>query len=481
MKVPVQFLRILAAGALALAMPAFAAFKPDTATVNAVPRVALPAASVQKALAVPAKDHPFQFAVPVERHIALADGRWDTLDAQTLSWRVRIGSPGAHSLSVHLAPLVLPPSARLWVYDAAGALVHGPYSAADAGADGLWTPVVPDDELVLELRVAAADAPAVKLATATVYHGFRGWKNAAVSGKSGSCNVDVVCPAGAPWRDEIRAVERITIGGTILCSGELVNNTRQDLTPFFLTADHCGIGKSGEPASSVVFYFNYETSTCGGSPDGNLGQTLSGSGLVAHDSSSDFSLLQISQPIPDAFNVFFAGWNVRGVGSQCGAAIHHPNGDEKRISLYGTPLTKTTVDVDGAQVDAWRVAWAKGTTEPGSSGGGLWNSDHQMIGVLSGGTASCSNPSGNDYFGRLDAAWTAQSTPGGQLKAHLDPDNTGSTAIPGRDPKRPPLPLNDVTSSSCTEAGSGGGAPVGLLPFLLAAALLRVRSRINGP
>src|SRR2546430_7736985 len=50
-----------------------------------------------------------------------------------------------------------------------------------------------------------------------VYHGFRGWKDAAVTGKSGSCNIDVACPEGRPWTDEIRAVERITIGGTVLC------------------------------------------------------------------------------------------------------------------------------------------------------------------------------------------------------------------------------------------------------------------------
>jgi len=58
-----------------------------------------------------------------------------------------------------------------------------------------------------------------------------------------------------------------------------VNNVRQDLKPYFMTANHCGI-TSGNAASLVV-YWNYQNSTCRppGSPaSGNPGNGYAGSG-----------------------------------------------------------------------------------------------------------------------------------------------------------------------------------------------------------
>ena len=57
--------------------------------------------------------------------------------------------------------------------------------------------------------------------------------------KRGSCNINVVCPDGDPWRNQIRSVARITMSGMFVCTGQLINNTAQDDTPYFLTAQHC--------------------------------------------------------------------------------------------------------------------------------------------------------------------------------------------------------------------------------------------------
>ena len=66
-------------------------------------------------------------------------------------------------------------------------------------------------------------------------------------GTSGSCNVDVVCPAGDAHRPQIRSVAAISTGGSLFCSGSLVNNTGNDRKMFFLTAAHCGITASNAP------------------------------------------------------------------------------------------------------------------------------------------------------------------------------------------------------------------------------------------
>ena len=46
--------------------------------------------------------------------------------------------------------------------------------------------------------------------------------------KQGTCNIDVVCPEGDPWWDEINSVGVYSTGGTTFCTGAMVNNTAED-------------------------------------------------------------------------------------------------------------------------------------------------------------------------------------------------------------------------------------------------------------
>ena len=136
-------------------------------------------------------------------------------------------------------------------------------------------------------------------------------------------------------------------------------------------------------------------------------------------------------------------------------------------------------------VQAWDVVWSLGITEDGSSGSGLYNSNHHLIGVLSGGSSSCASPGGDDVFGRLDVAWTAQALASGQLKTHLDPDNTGAQCIAGRNPGDGPASTNcsvigggSAAQGNGGEGGDGGGAwPLSLSLLLAPLAALRSRRR----
>ncbi|MCK4701091.1 MAG: T9SS type A sorting domain-containing protein, partial [Bacteroidales bacterium] len=82
----------------------------------------------------------------------------------------------------------------------------------------------------------------------------------------------------------------------------------------------------------------------------------------------------------------------------------------------------------------WNILqWDIGTTETGSSGAPLFDQNHKVIGILSGGDAHCGN-SVNDYFLRFSNAWADYSLPEEQLKFWLDPENSGTTSVNQRDP-----------------------------------------------
>lgn len=225
--------------------------------------------------------------------------------------------------------------------------------------------------------------------------------------KAAACETDVVCRSSG-WEDPIDAVLRVLSGG-FLCSGALVNSTAADGTQLFLSAEHCG------DLDNAVFYFNYQRSICGaGSAPAN--QTVQGSLELARSTAWDVQLVRLTEPIPDAFDAYLAGWDRGGAVPTSTTTIHHPGGGPKKISVDEDPPRR--------QGTRWRILqWDVGVTEPGSSGSPLFSPEGLVIGQLCCGAAACGYPYDDDY-GRLDAEWSL-------LAPWLDPQASGAQSQPG--------------------------------------------------
>lgn len=438
---------------------------------------------VRRSLPEGTERDPTLVALNIPTALDLADGQWSR-EGTLAVWRLRLYSQQAKLIIPSFSRFELPPGAELRVMDIAGRVIQGPYTQRNRSRDGgLTTALVPGEEALLELRVPEARRGEVRLQLSSIGHGLRGLAAEQAVPKSGSCNIDVVCSQGDGWRDQIRSVVRLQItrlSGTFFCTGQLLNNTSQDDTPYVLTANHCGITSSND--ARVVVYYNYYTSICGGTPDGRLTQNQEGSVLVASDASSDHSLIRLEEAPGRAFNVYLAGFNASTTDvPQSGRVIHHPAADEKRISVYTTPAGRTLTSIEGIGTDlaVFGVSFSQGVTEAGSSGSALFNQDQQVVGVLSGGSTSCANPDGQDFFGRLDVAWTHG------LSQFLDPGSTGRTMFcgtnPGTDCNPNPGGGGGGNVDDTPSTGSGGGGAFGSAFLLaLAAALARLRS-LAGP
>jgi hypothetical protein len=374
---------------------------------------------------------PPRFAIPFSSQINTdSHGTWEELGDGNRLWRLRISSPGTPSLNLGFTQYRMPEGARLLIYAADGSYGLRPFTSQDNADHGeLWTPVVLSDDIVVELTipVKAMDQFALELGSVNVT--YRGFGEILPPGeRSGSCNNDVVCPEGDDWRSEIPSVGVYTINGSWFCTGAIINNTAQDGTPYFLTANHCGVTTGND--QGVVIYWNFESPNCGDQCCGDLSQFNSGVIHRVSYSASDMTLVELEEPLNPAHGVTYSGWD-RSTGDQSSAvAIHHPSTDEKAISFEYDPTTTTSYlnnSIPGNGTHIRVTDWDDGTTEPGSSGSPLYSPNHHIVGQLHGGYASCSSQT-SDWYGRLSVSWV------NGLSGYLDPLGTGAMTLDTYDP-----------------------------------------------
>ncbi|MBN1183573.1 MAG: T9SS type A sorting domain-containing protein [Bacteroidales bacterium] len=383
-----------------------------------------------------------RFAYPFSVNISPEnEGVWETVEDGTKIWRVGIRSSKAKSLNLIFTTFKLSEGCKMFIYSPSISIVYGAYNyRTNPSTTSLATSPVPGDETIIELQVPKDVSDYGVLEIGQVAHDFLGifeYINTKDGnyGRSGDCNIDINCDAGANWQNEKKAVARLIIRGYQLCTGTMVNNSRNDGTPYFLTANHCI--KDSIDAYNTVFCFDYESPYCNG-PDGSIAHGISGSKLKATSPNLDFTLVELINKPPYTFDLYYAGWSYDETAPDSSATIHHPLGDVKKISFdHDSPVTSSYPN-EFDQNAFWKIlSWERGTTEGGSSGSPLFNQNHQIIGTLTGGDASCGN-SVNDYYAKLARSWDDYPEKEKQLKYWLDPDNTGlknvNAYIPGATP-----------------------------------------------
>lgn len=290
-----------------------------------------------------------------------------------------------------------------------------------------WTPIIKSNDVIVELIVPKEELNDFLFEVFQINQGYRTFGQR--TEKSGSCNIDVSCSEAGGWENEINTVAVISTGGSTFCTGFMVNTTENDKRPYFMTANHCHITVSNAP--SLVAYWNYQSSKCGGKRDGKLDQFTSGSEFMAASSKSDFTLVRLRKRPRPSWNVQYAGWDRTGADALSATAIHHPATDEKAISFDYKPTTVTNYlgeDIPGDGTHIRIQSWDVGTTEPGSSGSPLFDQNHRVIGQLHGGYASCSSHT-SDWYGRFYTSWEGEGTPRTRLKDWLDPKQSGKLFV----------------------------------------------------
>ncbi len=385
------------------------------------------------------------YSVPVNLDVRNA-GTVEILADGSILRRMAVYIPGALALGVYYSDFHLPDGAKLFLYNEAQTQVIGAFTDANNHESRLFANEFIQGDLVnIEYLEPAGTSGDVSVIISEIAYAYR-YIDFVENGnrdQSWSCMINVKCPEGNGWENQIQGVARLSIKigwSYYWCSGSLINNTNNDRTPYLLTAEHCGDGANASDRNQWVFYFNYQSATCTGNY-GPSSNTMTGCTLKANDPNdneylgADFELVKLNGTPPSGYNVYYNGWNRTNNAADSGVCLHHPAGDIKKVSTYQNMVSSTWWNGTPSH---WKVTWIETESglsimQGGSSGSSVFDENGLIMGDLSGGYSSnsCTNPS-PAWFGKIWYAWDQNGdVPAERLKDWLDPTNTGVYTHPG--------------------------------------------------
>jgi lysyl endopeptidase len=362
-----------------------------------------------------------------------ADLEWKPVEGGSAA-QVAVSSPQAGALRLGVDLAGVPANVEMVAFGSDNpSRLEGPVRVADIldRTQTWWSPITDGSTQTIEFFVPSGiDAASLPIRITGVAHLFTTLasglkKRTSEIGESGSCEIDVKCSSLYPtlaFQNMRNAVAQMVLQdghSVILCTGQLLNDTdTSSQIPWFYSANHC-FDNEDPPyktadqmqtvANTVQTLWFFEAVTCSNPSDQTVpsyAQVNGGSTYLYSDQPSDALMVKLNSAVPPG--VFYAGWDATALPVGTAVVVaHHPEGDLKKVS-QGSLVADSTFPGTTATNLFNEVKYSSGTTEPGSSGAGLFSfngTEYLVRGALFGGGAACNALSASDWYSQFDKAY----------------------------------------------------------------------------
>jgi V8-like Glu-specific endopeptidase len=285
-------------------------------------------------------------------------------------WLYQLHHPGATYIALHFADIGLAAGDRLVISDPLGSQSYTLRGRGKLDAGTFWARHIKGDTVLIELIPRLMpDKPqaAPELATTKAgqaFHGFVVDQYAAgfvdLGQPKAICGTDdkenAICYSSSHPNEynTARAVARLLIAGSSLCTGWLVSADN-----LLLTNEHCI--SSNTTALNTDYEFMAEAPTCGSSNCQLCypGTVFSGGTLIKDSANLDYALIEITSGNPAATYGYMTIDNRRVTAGEQIYIPQHPGGRAKELGIFSS-----------ASQDPGGVCTVYSTSEPPCSGSG---------------------------------------------------------------------------------------------------------------
>lgn len=342
---------------------------------------------------------PYRFAYSTSVNITTTNaGRWTNLPNGDRVWMLGLRAAQAKALNVNFEVFDIPEGAKVYIYNNTRTDFIGPLQRSQNEDGGsLATMPVDGNEIVIEYFEPYAVRGNGELVINKVAQSYKELSADVVE----SCFYQVPQNSNNKMIGDLSSAVMLMLvdDGQRIATGTLVNNTRNDGTPYFITST---AALMGDP-ESWVFVHGLNQKSCSIE---NAGldcweRALSGAEVLIDDHASGIALLEIHDRPKTSWGVFYTGWKAQAPGPNHFVCIQQAFGINQSVSLFsGSLLPMNWEGYFAAPVNNWAI----GNSFVGSIGSPLFTENGELVGVLVGGNAQCDNQAA-DYFGMFSTVW----------------------------------------------------------------------------
>lgn len=258
-----------------------------------------------------------------------------------------------------------------------------------------WSRVMLDDKVVVKLYSSGNIGTHKGFEIKKVAYGYSEEKIAAQlkanQSQKAICSADnkesIACYDGTEMFEKAKAVCRLLIGGSSLCTGWLLGSEGN-----IMTNNHC-IGSASD-AQNTDFMFNYQYENCSETIDGQTDIVASSSTFIKTSSSIDYTLVQLPVNPTSTYGYLSLSSVIPAAGDRI-YIPQHPGGRRKEISVNSDDGFSSVFDTNLSNTQEVRYL---ADTEGGSSGSPVIDFDSNLV-IAIHNTGGCPNGS----YGRSDS------------------------------------------------------------------------------
>ena len=182
--------------------------------------------------------HPmvFQFGEEYSLDINILEAVEPVYDEGVYTYLLGIKSIGAYGIGFIFDNFYLSENSTVFLYDSDKTMYLGSFTSENnKDTFTLPTSIIKSDHVVIEINIPENEVGQSIINLGTMIHDYEdvmGYYDDSPSSTMNreDCNVNVACPEGDAFEDQINSTIRVTMGGG-LCSGSIVNNTANDSCP----------------------------------------------------------------------------------------------------------------------------------------------------------------------------------------------------------------------------------------------------------